>query len=141
MWTNSFGSKLTPAQESIYQDAHFYFVEKNMPMPNLEEKINQFICSSTIDEKDVFLALKILQVHPDTQKLYFLGFLMFVLELPPFWELFYDVNLEKAFFSFKVRLVAKFYPSGPPALHKVSRLLERLFYRLGRSAEHQAECR
>lgn len=110
-------SKMTPAEKEIYEAAHFYFVDKNTSFQALEEQLNKFIASSQIDEKDVFLALKILQVHPDTQKLYFLGYLMFLLELPPFWELTFDAVKDRSYFGYKVMSKEANRTSSISALH------------------------
>ena len=95
-------SKMSPAEKEIYEAAHFYFVEKNTSFKSLEEQLNTFIAGHTVDEKDIFLALRVLQVHPDTQKLYFLGYLMFTMELPPFWELTFDPIKDRGYFAYKV---------------------------------------
>ena len=89
----------------IYQKATNFYFEKALSNNSLELLINNLIAKNTLSETDLIKANRFLKIPVESTNLFCLGFCLFVLELPPLWDIRFDLKQQKVFFTYAVFLL------------------------------------
>lgn len=88
----------------IYQKATNFYFERALSNNSLEILINNLISKNTLSEMDLIKANRFLKISVESTHLFCLGFFLFILDLPPLWDIRFDIKLKKIFFTYAVLL-------------------------------------